>query len=102
MTKQEHDQIVASIAATMPTDNDGQVAVLLAKLQDDYTGVLNERDSSIATSTDLTEKNERLRAANMEMLLSRGTTPLKPDTAPLLDEHENTPDIDLKALAAEY
>ena len=102
MTREEHEQIISDIAKALPEDNDGSVAVLLARLQDDYSGFLNDHSAALEVTKDLTEKNEKLRDANMEMLLSRGATLSNPETAPTVESTAELPDLDIAKLAENY
>lgn len=49
-----------------------QVSLLLNELVNDYPVVLKEANENKTTAETLTEANEKLRAANMELFLSLG------------------------------
>lgn len=67
-----------------------QVSLLLKQLSDDYPVVLKEADTHRETATKLTEANEKLRSANMELFLSIGGKKTETPSDPKLETKKET------------
>ena len=96
MTGEEHNEIIEQLAkAVTPEKDDGTVAVLLAKLRYDYTQTIVSLADGEAKVKDLTEKNEKLRAGNLELLLSKGETVRSEiNQPPVVEEEIKIPTIE--------
>lgn len=97
MTLDKHEEIIAKLAALIPAETDDASATLiLSQLQDDYSETIGLVNVLEHECVELREKNEKLRAGNMELLLSRGSkviSELKEE--PIIDDViENLPDPD--------
>lgn len=70
-----------------------KVSLLLKELSEDYPTVLKEAEVSKETASTLTEANEKLRSANMELFLSLGgkKQPSPSDPKPADPKPEETP-----------
>jgi hypothetical protein len=68
-----------------------QVSLLLKQLSDDYPVILKEAADSKETATKLTDANEKLRSANMELFLSIGGKKPETPSDPKLETKKETP-----------
>lgn len=102
MTLDEYRDHVKQLAELIkPENDDGKVAVILAKLEDSYTDLVSDNLKHKESIDDLTGKNERLRAGNMELLLSRGSNITSDMHAPPVVE-ESKPVVPVEELAAAF
>lgn len=91
MTREEFANVSAEILANLA--DTGKVSELLDSLRNAFNDTLTESETNAKTAAELTEKNESLQAANMQLFLKTGVQEkLSAETE--TETETETPDFD--------
>lgn len=91
MTYEEHTELIQQIRTNL--EDEGKVSNLLAQLSDDYQETLSNLNDATRTSEELTQANEKLREANLDLFLKVGSKKEEPENK-LKEEDEEIKSFD--------